>query len=347
MKSRTVVFRSQGLTLSGILRYPNEPESRVPAVLLIHGSLEQDRDGNLLRHPAGREVPKKAFFLEIARQLTHIGCAVFSWDRRGFGESSGPKGALLTTLTDAKAALDALASQDDVVDPKRLVVLGQSAGVYTACLLAKEDPRPVAYIFQGGLYRDYSELMKFNYLPLKEFAEESFEKRAWVEKNNIWALAMALHLDQLEQASRGGKEELTIHYGNNSWTLRPEGLCYRPGYAPYELFRYVKMPVLILHGACDLTVPTEDAYDIEKELQKWGNRDVELRMIPGADHSFQEVAEEPEERLKEKISLASCRRPYREEYFSTLRDYIIRKVLKTIKSGSKEQRKADSLSDGV
>jgi len=327
MKSRTVIFRSQGLTLSGILRHPDKPESRVPGVLLIHGSLEQDRDGNLLRHPAGREIPKKAFFLEIAGHLTHTGCAVFSWDRRGFGESSGPKGDLLSTLTDAKAALDALASQDDVVDPQRLVVLGQSAGVYTACLLAKEDTRPAVYIFQGGLYRDYSELMKFNYLPVKEFAEMSPEKRAWVEKNNIRALAMSLHLDQLEQASRDGKEELTIHYGNTCWTLRPEALCYRQGYAPSELFRFVKKPVLILHGSCDLTVPAEDAYEIKTELQRTGNRDVELVMIPGADHSFQNVAEDPEERLKEKISLTSCRRTYREEYFSALKDYITRKLL--------------------
>jgi len=324
MKSLKVVFKSNGVKLAGVLRYPENQKGQVPAVHLIHGSLEQDRDGNLLRHPDGRKVPRKNFFLEISKHLCSIGCATFSWDKRGYGESEGSKGNLLTSLKDTKAALNTLFSLDNVVDPEKIAILGQSAGVYIACLLAKEESGVCAYIFQGGLYRDYSQLIKFNYLPVKRYAERSREHLAWLERHNLWGLVMAYNLQELEKAGKEGKKEIVLTYKGKEWRLKPESLPYRDGYAPSQLFKYIKKPVLILHGEYDLNVPVEDAYLIEKELKKWGNRDVELKIISKADHSFQEVAEEEEIRLKEMMSLACFSRPYREEYFKVLTDFVKR-----------------------
>jgi len=60
---RKTIFESQGLDLAGVLRYPDLHESQIPAVLLVHGSMEQDRDGNLLQKREGRPAYKKNFFL--------------------------------------------------------------------------------------------------------------------------------------------------------------------------------------------------------------------------------------------------------------------------------------------
>ncbi len=327
MKERAIAFPSEGKRLAGILRYPGELKGPVPGVLLIHGALEQDRDGNLLRHPDGRRVFRKKLFLEIGKHLTSLGFAVFSWDRRGFGESQGPRGDLLSAAVDSRAALTALESQGDVVDPERLVVLGQSAGVYTACLLAREDQRPCCYILQGGLHREYSQLLEHNYLPVVDYANRGPEELAWLEQNDLWGLSRGLELKEFEEAGRREDEEFILRYGKRQWQMRPKGLCYREGYRPKELFRYIKKPVLILQGEMDLNVPVEDAHAIREELHRSRNNDVELQIIPGADHSFQKAPGNLDTRLREKFSQECFKRPYVEEYFRVLEDYLGRRVL--------------------
>ena len=92
MLERDVVFESDGLRLAGLLRTPDmnsDQRDGHPAVLLVHGSLEQDKDGNLLQKRDGTAAFKKNFFLEIARKLCEAGYAAFSWYKRGFGESGG------------------------------------------------------------------------------------------------------------------------------------------------------------------------------------------------------------------------------------------------------------------
>ncbi len=100
MKEREIFFNSDGLQLAGVLRMPDQ--GRIfPAVLLVHGSLEQDRDGNLLAKRDGKPAYKKNFFLEIARRLCASGFAAFSWDRRGCGRSEGQAGDVFAQARDA------------------------------------------------------------------------------------------------------------------------------------------------------------------------------------------------------------------------------------------------------
>jgi hypothetical protein len=321
MMERKIIFESD-VKLAGVLRYSEG--NCVPAVLLIHGTLEQDRDGNMIEHPDGRKLYRKNFFLEISKHLCKAGFATFSWDRRGFGESNGPRGDVFSTVKDAIAALDVLCSQN-VVDSDRIAVLGQSAGVYTACLLAKEDDRAKAYVLQGGLYRDYSEIMAFNYLRVKKYAESSPKNLRWVEENDLWSLVIGLNLHVIEKHAREGRTECKVSYKDRSWRIPLDPLLYTPEYAPSRQFRYIRRPTFIVHGECDLNVPVEDAYMIERELRINGV-DVELAVIPNSDHSFQEVAEDEETRLKERMSLKSFKRPYRREYFEALIDFLRRKL---------------------
>lgn len=326
MKEEIIPFESDGLRLVGVLRYPDEREGKIPGVLLVHGSMEHDRDGNILRLPDGRRVYKKNFFLEISRNLCSAGFATFAWDRRGFGESEGLGGDTLSAVRDTKAALDVFCSEEKTINPDRIAVAGQSAGVYTICLLAEDDDRPRAYILQGGLYRDYSDMMAFNYLRVKEYAEKSLENLLWVEKNDLWSLVVGIHLPLLEKSAKEGEVECDISYKGRSWKVKLDPLSYKPEYAPSKQFKYIRKPVLLVHGACDLNVPVEDVYMIEKELRSNGNNDVELVVIPGVDHSFQEVVEDEETRLRERILLESFKRPYKREFFDTLIGYLERRL---------------------
>lgn len=352
MKEKKLVFQSD-VKLTGVLRYP-DPESfpssgKVPAVLLNHGTLEHDRDGNMLGHPDGRKLPERNFFLEISRQFCSAGFATFSWDKRGVRESEGDKNDALSLVRDSGTALDVLRTQD-IIDEERVAIYGQSAGVYTTCLLAKNllersDPGTRAFILSGGLYRDCMEMLAFNYLRPVEYARRSPEHRKWVEENDLFGLVLGSNLDLRKKALLEGKNKYRVSYGSREWTIPLDPLFADPKYAPSKQFRYIRKPALIIHGACDLNVPVEDAYMVEKELERngeknserngWGNGersggnngvDVELAIIGGADHSFQEVPADEDERLRERMSLECLRRPYRQEYFDTMVDFL-RRVL--------------------
>lgn len=329
MKERPVSFLSNGLRLAGVLRYPDRGDrmGRAPAVLLVHGSLEQDRDGNLLERRDGKPVFKKNFFLEIAKRLCAAGFAAFSWDRRGYGESENPAqwSGYLADVRDARAALDALCSQD-AVDPKRIAILGQSAGVYTACLMAREDIRPKAYVLQGGLFSDYGNMMEFNYLRPVNYAAISPENLAWVEENDPYSLMMGLNLSQIQDKAMNGEVEQELCYKGRIWKIKHDPTCYLPELSTSRQFKYIRKPALIIHVACDLNVPVEDAFMAEKELLANGNKDAELVIVPGADHSFQAVPDDEDTRLRERMSLESFRRPYKEDYFRAVVDFLSRRL---------------------
>jgi dienelactone hydrolase len=320
MKEKEIFFNSEGLQLAGVLRMPDHGE-KFPVVLLVHGSLEQDRDGNLLAKRDGRPVYKKNFFFEIARRICAEGFAAFSWDRRGCGRSEGVAGDVFDQSRDAIAALHALQRQDEI-DSQRIAVLGQSAGVYTACLLAREEDGPEVYILQGGLFRDYAEMMAYNYDRVARYAASSPENLAWVEENDLCSLIIGLNLKQIERKAKEGKIEHDLVYKGRIWKFHHDPTCYLPENAPSKQFKYIKKPALIIHGECDLNVPVDDATSIRDDLIKNGNRNVDLIIIPGADHSFQEIAEDLDLRLRERMSLESCKRPYCSEYFLTLSHFL-------------------------
>jgi len=329
MIERELTFESDGLRLAGILRLPDmnsdQRDGQPAVVLLVHGSLEQDKDGNLLQKRDGKPAFKKNFFLEIARRLCKAGYAAFSWDKRGFGESEGDGGDVFAQARDGRAALHALRNQEGI-DQERIVVLGQSAGVYTACLIAKMEPQVCAYILQGGLFRDYRSMMDFNYARVARYAEKCPENLAWVKENDLFSLIIGLNLDRIEKAAMEGKAEHDLVYEGRIWKLHHDPSCYLPENAPSRQFRHIRKPVLIVHGECDLNVPVEDATLLRDHLLKEGNKEVELAIIPGADHSFQEVLGDEDLRLRERMTLGSIKRPYNSLYFQVLEGFLDRSL---------------------
>jgi dipeptidyl aminopeptidase/acylaminoacyl peptidase len=325
LKEEAVFFESDGLRLAGVLRLPDHLEEPVPAILLVHGSLEQDRDGNLLETRDGKAVLKKNFFLEIAFRLCSAGFAAFSWDRRGYGESERPhehKG-YLADVRDTKAALDCLCRQKSI-NPQRVAVLGQSAGVYTACLLAREDQRPMAYILQGGLFCDYEEMMAFNYQRVVDYATRSPEHLSWVEEHDLYGLMIGLNFKEIESRAREGIVDHELSYKGRTWKLYHDPTCYSEELAPSRQFRYISKPALVIHGGCDLNVPVEDVKRVYEEIRARGNHEVELTIIPGVDHSFQLAATDEDLRLRERMSLQSFRRPYSDLYFAAVIGFLKR-----------------------
>jgi uncharacterized protein len=318
MQEETIVFYSDNLKLEGVLRYPDQLKKPVPCLLLIHGSMEHDRDGNILKTNDNKQLRKKNFFLEISTRLCAAGIATFSWDKRSFGKSEGSTCEYSEQAQDAKAALDVLHQRKNIVDSNAIAVFGQSAGVYISCLLAREETRTKAYVLSGGLYRDYNAMMSYNYHRVRDYANRSPAHREWAEKNDLWGLALGINLDRMFEAISMGEKEFRIEYKGHIWTIPLNSKIYTPEFASKNQFKYIKQPTLIIHGDTDLNVPVQDAESIEKELKRNGNNNVKRVIIKNADHSFQEVAPDEETRLRERMSLESFKHPYIESYFQNI-----------------------------
>lgn len=124
------------VTLSGTLTIPPGP-GPFPAVVLITGSGAQNRDEDVF----GFKV-----FGVLADHLTRNGIAVFRYDDRGVGESTG---RIITSTTadfadDALAGLARLAAMPEV-DPARVGLLGHSEGAAAAGIAAAKS-RAVKFI---------------------------------------------------------------------------------------------------------------------------------------------------------------------------------------------------------
>lgn len=322
MQEETIQFFCDGLKLEGVLRYPNSIPKPVPTMLIIHGSMEHNRDGNMLKTPDNKKIYPKNMFLEISRRICKEGFATFSWDKRGFGKSEGPSGDYFSQARDAKAAFDVLSSRKDIVDANRIVIFGQSAGVLVACLFAKDDNRPYKYVLSGGLYSEYKDMMSFNYHRARDYAKTSPENLKWVEQNDLWGLVLGINLDRMFEAILKGKNKFVMNYKGQTWNRRLDLKTYSPENSCKNQFKYIKKPTLIIHGDADLNVPVQDAPKIKKELNRNENKNVRLVIIKNADHSFQQAAPDWDTRMRERMSLSSFKRPFVESYFHNIIEFL-------------------------
>lgn len=146
---------SEEVTISGTLSSPVNADT---VVILITGSGPQDRNSELLGHKP---------FLDIATYLNANGIAVFRYDERGVGKSTGVyKNATTEDLkNDAKAILQFIKDRGEF---KTYGIIGHSEGGLIAPMIASETN--VDFIITiGGPTMPCSELM----LLQKKLVEES------------------------------------------------------------------------------------------------------------------------------------------------------------------------------
>ncbi|MGE4494462.1 MAG: alpha/beta hydrolase family protein, partial [Methanosarcina sp.] len=133
-----VVYENEGagVKLAGTLTLPRS-EGPFPAVILISGSGQQNRDEELLGHRP---------FLVLSDYLTQRGIAVLRVDDRGTGGSTGDFSQATSEdfAGDVLAGIDYLKSREEI-DPTQIGLIGHSEGGLIAPIVAVES-RDVAFI---------------------------------------------------------------------------------------------------------------------------------------------------------------------------------------------------------
>ncbi|UYZ64125.1 alpha/beta fold hydrolase [Hymenobacter weizhouensis] len=138
-REEAVRFKNGNTTLSGTLLLPDQPR-RVPAVVLLHGSGEQNRHGYA------------SYMRIIADHLAKNGIAVLTYDKRGCGSSTGRwQTASFRELAEDALQARQLLAHHPRIDPRKIGFGGSSqAGWILAKLTALQPDTPFIFCLSGA-----------------------------------------------------------------------------------------------------------------------------------------------------------------------------------------------------
>lgn len=290
-REEQIVFQNGGVSLSGTLFLPNGPGPH-PAVVGVHGSGGADRSG----------------FGAIPAQLAIEGTAFFAYDKRGTGKSTGSwRSATFETLAgDVRAALTVLAARSDI-DRRRIGIWGASQAGFIAPGIAAGSPDVAFIVLVGpsGLSAALQETYDDEISLRRAGFSEAIIKRATELQdaiNNYYRTGE--QREKVQQAMNAARAEPWFAATDLGTGLAAmEQLPSREtlgeywwrkimDYDPTDHWRLVRAPTLVLYGECDdSSPPRESARRIGDALEKAGNRDYTIKILPLANHGLWSVRE--------------------------------------------------------
>jgi dienelactone hydrolase len=273
-----------GVTLAATITIP-QGKGPFPAVLLICGSGQHDRDETIFGHKP---------FLVLADYLTRKGVIVLRADKRGYAKSTGDytKATTADFATDAEAGIAYLMSRPEV-NPHKIGLIGHSEGGVIAPLVAARNSNVAFIVMMAGPGVRGDEIIIKQGQLMSEADGTSHEEAAAnaVEERKILTMVEA------EKDDETLKKDLMKEFGDKI----PEAQAamqirqatspwfrYFLTYDPAIALQKVKCPVLALIGGKDLQVPaSQNLEPIRKALAAGGNHHADVEELPGLNHLFQ------------------------------------------------------------
>jgi pimeloyl-ACP methyl ester carboxylesterase len=168
-----VIDLGKGVKTNAQLTYPAVGKGPFPAVLLIHGSGANDKNGTLgFVHKYGPKPPTP--YWQIAQYLSERGFAVLRYDKRGVGanltvnQNVWGNATVNDLIRDTGKALNVLATQPEV-DSKRLSLIGHSEGTIIAPIIAIDNPAKVKnIILMGTVAHNLRDLLHYQVVSVPE-----------------------------------------------------------------------------------------------------------------------------------------------------------------------------------
>jgi uncharacterized protein len=287
-----ITFQSGEFTLVGELRTP-AGTGPFPVVLFVHGSGQIDRT-------------MFGYYLPIMVRMLRAGYAVFSWDKPGYGESTGQLSDTRVYHQRARIILDAIEvmkSHPDI-DPDRIGLWGISQGgwVMPLVLSQSEDVAFMICVSCGGMSGLDQMVYKITSLAIfcggvpEENADQLTVLLAELEAARTFdTYEDNLHyrevLDDLASISVYSREVSEFWAQHGGATVIPEGAWLENDpeienwWNPVEVLEQVRIPVLAIFGDRDMNGdPIQGAYAWEAALEQAGNRNFRVEILPGVDH---------------------------------------------------------------
>ncbi|MEQ8673766.1 MAG: alpha/beta fold hydrolase [Aggregatilineales bacterium] len=231
-----------------------------PAVVIVHGSGPNDRDGTL-----GTNKP----YRDIAQGLASQGIAVLRYDKRTFVYREPVAGFTIDdeVTNDALSAVQLLREMESV-DPERIYVVGHSQGAMFAPRIAEQDGDLAGIVLLAGTPYAFDHVLstQVNYL-------QSLDPQADVAGlDGLIVILDAIRNGADPVEAFGGDENQAIY-----WTSM---MAYVPGDTASSL----DLPMLVMQGERDYQATMTDFEAWQSQL---GDRDnVTLISYPTLNHIF-------------------------------------------------------------
>lgn len=275
-----VVVEHAGLRLAGTLTVPAGAGPH-PAIVLIPGAGETDRDGSLFGHQ---------FYLVLADDLTRRGFAVLRSDKRGLGQSGGDFAS--ATSLDFAADIEAAAAflrKRPGIDAGRLGLVGHSEGAMIGSLVAARDPGIAFLVLMAGNGIPASEMFLARtrrQIRVQDLAQELALQRA------VFAAVTAPGSDAEREAAVRTLYLAAQDRHGRAFSDDEVAALLTPwmrtllAIDPQASLRQLRCPVLALVGEKDQVVTaSENIPALEQALG--ANPKAQVRRLPGLNHFFQ------------------------------------------------------------
>ncbi len=289
----SIEIKEAGLVLAGTLSTPRS-EGPFPTVILVSGSGPQDRDETILGHKP---------FLVLADHLTRSGFAVFRYDERGVGESTGVYQGATTEdfASDAEAIYQSLLD-NPLVDKENFGIIGHSEGGLVAPMIAARNSDVAFVVLMAGPGVTGKKIL------LTQSREIAAVAGASAEALDLNEGILTMILDRISPENEEGNlveraieefrktldEEQLKQFGTPDLAPAQFEQFETPWfkffnvYDPAPALEKVKCGVLSIIGEKDLQVDCEiNQAAIEAALKTGGNENFSIINLPELNHLFQ------------------------------------------------------------
>jgi len=258
--------------LHGFLTLPRNADSKVPAVVLVHGSGPNDMDETIFDNKP---------FKDIAEHLSSNGIAVIRYNKRtltyGF-RMANVRGLTVweETIEDAILATEMLKA-DPRIDENRVFILGHSLGGMLAPRIHNDGGDYAGLILFAGSPRFLLDISGDQVMAVVYETEDEDEKAEilTIRQQMVEEFETILSLTDDEV-----KDTFFTHFENM-------------GYYWLDLYKNpvaidlekVDVPILVMQPEDDVQVLTDVDFAMYKELLA-GRQDVTFKLYPGLNHLF-------------------------------------------------------------
>jgi pimeloyl-ACP methyl ester carboxylesterase len=275
----------EGNILTGTLTIP-KGKGPFPAMVLVSGSGQQNRDGELMNHRP---------FWVIADYCARHGIAVLRYDDRGMGGSTGEveNATSMDFSYDAEAAFDFLRKQKHI-DASRVGILGHSEGGIINFMVSARRPEVAFLVSLAGPAVNGIEVLKEQQVAILRASGMTEEMIAFSQNSNRQLFDIVESSNDREEAdslmrqlvkSWGYNEELTEQTVSG---MTMPWMYYFLKYDPTEAIVKTNCPALLLNGSKDLQViASQNLPAYEKIIADYGKTNLTLHELPDLNHLFQ------------------------------------------------------------
>lgn len=295
--------KDKSVTLAGTLTYP-KGKTKMPAVILITGSGQQDRDETIFAH--------KPFWV-IADALTRQGYAVLRVDDRGIGKSEGD----VSNATSFDFSLDVLTSFDYLklrpeINPKQIGLIGHSEGGLIAALAAAQRKDIAFMIFLAGpalpgsavIEEQSIKIMQANEVSkavAEEFRAISRKMSEIITQSGTKEIAKTQFTAEIKKWFAGASSEAKAIIGATTeeeasvYASKSVDQTYNPwfryflGFDPGKELKKSSCPVLAIFGEKDIQVIAEQNSVSMKNVlaASRSSKNFAVHEVKGVNHMFQ------------------------------------------------------------